>query len=68
VRFKDGATVLGMSTLNSKGTATFAISSLASGTHSISAEYEGNSPHVGSRSTVVEQIVVKSGEKAASDS
>ncbi len=43
VTFKDGATVLGQATLNLQGVATFAISTLGTGTHAITAIYAGDS-------------------------
>jgi hypothetical protein len=57
VTFKDGGTTLGTGTLNSSGQATFATSSLAVGSHSITAVYGGDSNHLGSTSPVLTQTV-----------
>jgi hypothetical protein len=43
VTFLDGTTTLGTGTLNSSGVATFTTSTLAAGTHSITASYGGDS-------------------------
>jgi hypothetical protein len=58
VTFKDGATVLGTSTL-SAGTATFTTSTLAAGTHAITAAYGGSTNYNGSTSSVLTQTVKK---------
>ena len=42
VEFKDGGTVIGMGTLNGAGQATYSTSSLAVGSHSITAVFEGD--------------------------
>jgi hypothetical protein len=57
VSFFNGSTKLGTSTLNSGGVATFAISTLAVGTHSITASYNGSSQFASSTSSVVSQLV-----------
>ena len=53
VTFKDGATTLGTGTLNSSGVATYTLSSLAEGAHSVTASYGGDSRNLASTSTVV---------------
>ena len=56
VTFKDGATVLATRTLSS-GRATFTMSTLAVGNHSITAVYGGNADLTGSKSRVLIQTV-----------
>jgi hypothetical protein len=56
VTFKDGATVLGTGTLSS-GKATFTTSSLALGTHSITAVYGGSATYLASTSPTLTQTV-----------
>jgi hypothetical protein len=51
VDFYDGTTKIGSGTLNNAGTATFTTSSLAVGSHSITAVYEGDSNFKGSDSS-----------------
>jgi hypothetical protein len=61
VTFKDGSTVLGTGTLqviNGIATATFTTSSLAVGSHSITAVYTGDSNFVTSTSAVINQQVL----------
>jgi hypothetical protein len=57
VTFKDGSTTLGTGTLDSAGQATFATSSLAAGSHSITAVYGGASNFTGSTSSTLSQSV-----------
>jgi hypothetical protein len=57
VTFKDGATTLGTGTLNGGGQATFSISSLAVGSHPITAVYGGDVNYSGSTSTTLTQNV-----------
>ena len=57
VTFKDGSTTLGSGTLQSNGLATFSTSSLAVGTHSISATYGSDSSFSGSTSPTFSQVV-----------
>ncbi|EET89493.1 Fibronectin type III domain protein [Clostridium carboxidivorans P7] len=56
VTFKDGSTTLGTGTLSS-GTATFSISALAVGSHSITAVYGGDANYNGSTSSALTQVV-----------
>ena len=56
VTFKDGATTLGTGTL-SGGVATFAISSLSVGSHSLTSEYGGDGSYLASTSSVLTQVV-----------
>lgn len=57
VSFFDGATNLGSSSLNSAGVATLSTSTLAIGTHSITASYGGDSNFASSTSQVLSQVV-----------
>ena len=57
VTFFDGATNLGTGTLNGSGVATFSTTSLAVGTHSITAQYGGDANFGTSTSTPVSQVV-----------
>jgi hypothetical protein len=57
VAFRDGATVLGSSSLNSSGLATFLTSSLSAGSHSITAIYGGNATNGSSTSSVLSETV-----------
>jgi Bacterial Ig-like domain (group 3)/FG-GAP repeat len=50
VTFYDGTTALGTGTLNSSGVATYSTTSLAAGSHSITAAYGGNSTFAASTS------------------
>ena len=56
VTFLDGTTAIGTGTITS-GIATLAISSLTGGTHSITAQYAGDTNYSGSVSTAVSQVV-----------
>lgn len=60
VQFLDGATVLGTSPL-SGGSASMVISTLAVGTHSITAVYSGDANNAASTSSVLSQVVNKTG-------
>jgi hypothetical protein len=55
----DGSTVLGSSPIDASGVATFLISSLSVGAHSIAATYIGNASYGGSVSPAITQIVNK---------
>jgi len=59
VTFMDGVVSLGTSALNASGVATFSTSTLAVGTHSITAQYSGDSTHTGSTSAPLSQTVNK---------
>jgi hypothetical protein len=58
VQFLDGATALGSMPLNGIGVATLTSSSLAPGTHSITAQYSGDTNFTGSVSPAVSQQVL----------
>jgi len=57
VTFEDGSTVLGTVSLDNNGVATFRISTLAVGSHSITAVYGGDANDLGSTSNAVSQVV-----------
>jgi len=57
VTFIDGATVLGTANINASGNATFPISTLAAGTHTITAVYAGNTNYATSTSSSLVEIV-----------
>jgi hypothetical protein len=57
VTFKDGATVLGTSTLNASAQASFTTASLSIGTHAITATYSGDPNNFSSTSAVLNQAV-----------
>jgi hypothetical protein len=61
VTFKDGSTALGTGTLNASGQATLATSTLAAGSHSITAVYGGDSNFAGSTSSALTQTVNQDG-------
>src|SRR3989441_5164964 len=65
VTFYDGATALGTGSLNSSGQATLIISSLAAGSHSITASYAGNSNFAGSTSAALTETVNKASTTTA---
>jgi Bacterial Ig-like domain (group 3)/FG-GAP-like repeat len=67
VTFLDGATSLGTGTL-AGGVATFATSTLAAGSHSITAQYGGDVNYAGSTSAVVTQTVNAGGDFSVSAS
>lgn len=56
VTFKEGEATLGTGTI-SGGIATWATSSLTTGTHLITAEYGGDATHDGSTATVLQEVV-----------
>ena len=58
VAFYDGATLLNSGTLNGSYQATFTTSGLPAGTHSLTAQYLGNSTHAASVSGVLSQVIV----------
>ncbi len=57
VQFLDGTTVIASETLNSTGVATLTTSTLSGGTHSITANYLGNTSFASSTSSAVVQTV-----------
>jgi hypothetical protein len=57
VAFLEGSTTLGSGTLGASATATLSLSSLASGSHPISAQYSGDAQFSGSTSTTLSQQV-----------
>ncbi len=61
VTFLDGATQLGGGALNASGVATFTTSSLALGSHSITAAYPGDANNLGSTSTVLTETISAGG-------
>ncbi len=65
VSFSDGSTILGTSQLDNTGKATFAISSLSAGTHSITAAYAGDGSFQPSTSGATTQTVTKSASSAS---
>ena len=65
VTFKDGATTLGTGALNSTNQATFATTTLAVGSHTITAVYGGDPNFSGSTSAALAQTVSKDGSTAA---
>ena len=65
VTFLDGSTTLGSGTLNTSGKATFVISTLAVGPHSLTAVYGGNTTLSGSTSPVLTETVNKANTTTA---
>ena len=61
VVFEDGGTSLGSATLNSSGVATFTISTLSVGTHSLTAVYAGGGSLGTSTSPVVQETINPAG-------
>jgi hypothetical protein len=57
VTFYDGGKTLGTGSLSADGNATFSISSLSKGTHSITANYGGDDNFDGSNSSAVSQVI-----------
>ena len=57
VTFLDGSAVLGMGTVNAAGVATFTTSSLAIGSHPITATYGGDSTYSSATSAVLTQVI-----------
>jgi hypothetical protein len=60
IKFGDGNSVIGTSTLNASGVATFTTSTLAVGTHTITAAYSGDSNFSPTNSPVLSQVVQQS--------
>jgi hypothetical protein len=65
VIFYNGGTELGPGTLNGSGQATYSTSSLAVGTHSITAVYQGATDYASSTSSAINQKVNKAGTTTA---
>ena len=65
VTFRDGSTNLGSSTLNAAGVATLPTAALAAGTHTITAQYNGDSTYSGSTSAGLSQTVNKANTTTA---
>src|SRR6202453_583483 len=61
VSFLDGATSLGTGTLNASGSATFATSALAAGSHSITASYGGDTSFASSASSALSISITAAG-------
>jgi hypothetical protein len=57
VQLLDGTTALGSSTLNASGVATFSTLNLSPGSHSITAQYSGDSTFAGSTSAILTEVV-----------
>jgi autotransporter adhesin len=57
VSFKDGTATIAVETLSASGSATFSTTTLAAGTHSITAEYDGSTLNLASTSTVLSQVI-----------
>ena len=57
VTFLDGSTILGTGTINAAGVATFTTSTLAIGSHSVTASYGGDSGYNAATSAVLTQVV-----------
>jgi Bacterial Ig-like domain (group 3)/FG-GAP-like repeat len=59
ITFLDGTTILGVGAINASGIATFTTSTLAIGSHSITASYGGDSGNSAATSAVLTQVVGK---------
>jgi hypothetical protein len=57
VTFLDGTTILGTGTINAAGVATFTTSTLASGSHPITASYAGDSSYNAATSAVLTEVI-----------
>jgi len=57
ITFMDGSTTLGNASVNASGVATMSISTLALGTHSITASYSGTTNYAVSTSPVLSEVV-----------
>ncbi|HEY3319245.1 MAG TPA: MBG domain-containing protein, partial [Planctomycetota bacterium] len=65
VTFKDGATTLGSGTVDGTGHATFALSSLSLGSHSVTAVYGGDANFLSSTSPILTQTVTQAATTTA---
>jgi MBG domain (YGX type)/Bacterial Ig-like domain (group 3) len=61
VNFSDGTTLLGTGTLNTSGVATFSTTSLAAGTHSITAAFQANTNFTASSATLTQVMTAPAG-------
>ena len=61
----DGSTTLGTGSVDGSGVATFTTSTLAVGSHSLSAVYSGDANFTGSTSSSVNQVVNQGGTTTA---
>ena len=61
VAFREGATVLGTGTLDATGHATFSTSTLAVGTHTVTASYLGDTGFSGATSPSVDETILDNG-------
>lgn len=70
VTFLDGTVAIGTATLNGTGTATLTTSTLAGGSHSISAQYGGDANNLASTSSTVSETIqpIATGAKIAASS
>lgn len=59
VTFYDGSTAIGAGNVGSNSKASFTISTLTGGTHSITAKFVGDASNNGSTSTAIQQIITK---------
>lgn len=66
VNFMDGATLLGTVGVNANGAASLQISTLSLGSHSIVAVYSGDTDHIASKSTPLNQQVLQASQVALS--
>jgi len=57
VNFYDSTTLLGSGTLNASGVATYSTTALSTGTHTITAQYSGDTLHLNSSSTALLEAV-----------
>jgi MYXO-CTERM domain-containing protein len=65
VTFRDGAAVIGTSSVDGAGVATFATSGLGSGSHTIAADYSGDGNFTASTAPAVTQVVNQDGATVA---
>jgi MBG domain (YGX type)/Bacterial Ig-like domain (group 3) len=61
VNFSDGSTLLGTGTLNGSGIGTFSTTTLAQGTHSITAAFQANTNFTGSSATLTQVMSAPTG-------
>jgi hypothetical protein len=68
VAFLDGTQTLGSATVNGSGVATLALSTLALGPHTLTANYIGDTNHAASTSNTVNELIVQTSTAAISSS